>query len=959
VGVQATDSLNNVTSKVLKISAALAKAYSLVDGQLEVLVTVPVQMAGVNNFTLSVTDSKPTTITQTFSYQADEPISGIYIDEFAFDHYWGTGDTATVVLPILGDLSGYTINSQTTPLSNGLMLDVDGINNVVSVTGPPTTFSNSQVYVQLPILQGSNQVATITREYTLLAHNGTTDIGPFQCYTRPYIVGDFVGLNPLKPWFNSPTISKASGSYARVQAGSSLPPGLSLDANTALIYGTLAGISTGPSTVEYYDSLGVVHATITITWDTQLGSFTLQDNLTDGEVQQAYTGTIGSTSSVKLTAASVYRGRLPFGLSIAPDVSGTFVSITGTPTEAGYFDLWFRVVNQNGQSGYLYRRFIITYINPLVILTSSLPTASTGQPYNGSGFVLQGYGGTPPYTWSLDGTPPALPTGMSLAPLTGLLSGTPTNATYSQNLVIDLEDSASVKTSAVLLLAINNSIVITTTTLPNIIPGQNYSFSMSATGGVRPYTWAIQVGTLPTGITFNTSTGAFSGLISPSAVPYSQSITIRVTDSASTSTSKTFTLATGSSAMLIDTSGVGLVDRGAPYQGRLRAYGTFTTPNTWQVAPDSPNPLPAGLTLQANSADNGTTAFISGSTTVLMTNYSVKITAVDSLGASAQAFVLLNTTSSLAITTTSLPAGVVTGSYSFQMTATGVNTPFTWSPSTVGPYSMSSSGLITGTTGSTYNSNITFQVTDNLGDTYPLAPLAQATLNLTVQTNTLQITTASLPNATAGRSYTTSLAAAGGAAPYTWSISPASAKQLPSGLSLNSSTGAITGTTTVIGSSGITFRVTDSNNAYNDKLLTLAVISGITLFTGPDYTDSTSTNYLGYVDQGSTSSITPRPNYSFYVVATGVVTTNSSTLLAGITITNSGYTASIDSLSGGVAYIRITGPFALGIVGDNSFGITVVDSGVSVTGTFKWKVFSDGILRAVATNAFPQQLAEG
>jgi len=329
------------------------------------------------------------------------------------------------------------------------------------------------------------------------------------------------------------------------------------------------------------------------------------------------------------------------------------------------------------------------------------------------------------------------------------------------------------------------------------------------------------------------------------------------------------------------------------------------------------------------------------------------------LGASAQAFVLLNTTSSLAITTTSLPAGVVTGSYSFQMTATGVNTPFTWSPSTVGPYSMSSSGLITGTTGSTYNSNITFQVTDNLGDTYPLAPLAQATLNLTVQTNTLQITTASLPNATAGRSYTTSLAAAGGAAPYTWSISPASAKQLPSGLSLNSSTGAITGTTTVIGSSCITFLVTDSNNAYNDKLLTLAVISGITLFTGPDYTDSTSTNYLGYVDQGSTSSITPRPNYSFYVVATGVVTTNSSTLLAGITITNSGYTASIDSLSGGVAYIRITGPFALGIVGDNSFGITVVDSGVSVTGTFKWKVFSDGILRAVATNAFPQQLAEG
>jgi len=964
VGIQATDSLNNVTSKVLQIESASSQVYSLVDGQVEIIVTVPPQKTGVNNFTLSLTDSNSSVLTQTFNYLADEPVSNVFIDQFSFDHYWGSGDTTSVVLPILGSLSGYTISSTTTTLSNGLTLTVDGINNVVSVSGPPATFSNSQIYVQLPILQGSNQVATITREYTLLAHDNSAvsaDIGDVQCYTRPYIVGDFVGLNPLKPWVNSPTVSKNTGLYARVKAGSSLPPGLSLDANTALIYGTLVGIATNQSTIEYYDSLGVVHATINITWDTQAGAFLLQDNLTIGNVQQTYNGTIGSSSAVRLTTASVYRGRLPFGLSLAVDPTGTFVSLTGTPTEAGYFDLWFRVTNQNGQSGFLYHRLIVNYINPLVILTSSLPQAVTNQPYNGSGFVLQGFGGTAPYTWSLDATSPALPSGMTLNSA-GLLSGTPTASSYSQNLVIDLTDSLNVQTSAILLLAINNNVQITTVTLPKINEGQNYSYAMTATGGVPPYTWSLPGSpTLPSGITFNTSTGIFSGVTSTS---YSQSISVQAVDTIGGSghtDTKTYQLQTGAaSGMLIDTSGVGPVDRGAPYQGLLRAFGTFTTPNTWQVSPDSPNPLPTGLTLQANSADNGTTAYISGTSTALLTNYSVKVTAVDSTGQQAQAFVLLTTTSSLKITTTSLPNGTVGGSYSATLTATGYNTPFTWSLASgtlPSGYSLSSSGVISGSTGATYNSTPTFQVTDSLGDTYPLAPLAQAALNLIVQPSGLVITTTALSPVTAGRAYSFTMAGTGGTPPYSWGVASNSPAQLPTGLTLNAITGVISGTTTQVGfNNTITFFLRDNIGTTVLKSLNMTVASGLNLLTGVDYTDSTSTNYLGYVDLGSTDSISPRPNYSFYVVATGVVTTNSATLLSGITISNAGFTASVDSLSGGIAHIRISGPFSSGAIGDNTFGITVTDSGVSSTGTFKWKVYGDGTMRVAATNAFPMKL---
>jgi hypothetical protein len=140
VGLQAVDSLNNFTSKVIQIAAVSAQVYQLVDGQVEVLVTVPAQKSGVNQFTLNVTDSLAAPLTQTFSYKADDPLSNIFIKDFNFDHYWGTGDTTTVILPILGQLSGYSISSQTTSSSNGLSIAVDGTNNVVAVSGPPTSF---------------------------------------------------------------------------------------------------------------------------------------------------------------------------------------------------------------------------------------------------------------------------------------------------------------------------------------------------------------------------------------------------------------------------------------------------------------------------------------------------------------------------------------------------------------------------------------------------------------------------------------------------------------------------------------------------------------------------------------------------------------------------------------------------------------------------------------------------
>jgi hypothetical protein len=87
----------------------------------------------------------------------------------------------------------------------------------------------------------------------------------------------------------------------------------------------------------------------------------------------------------------------------------------------------------------------------------------------------------------------------------------------------------------------------------------------------------------------------------------------------------------------------------------------------------------------------------------------------------------------------------------------------------------------------------------------------------------LSITTSSpLPSGTLDVAYSTTLAATGGTTPYTWSITRGN---LPDGLSLNSSTGVISGTPTSTGLSIFDVTVTDANNNTNTKEFRLTINS--------------------------------------------------------------------------------------------------------------------------------------
>jgi serine protease len=88
-------------------------------------------------------------------------------------------------------------------------------------------------------------------------------------------------------------------------------------------------------------------------------------------------------------------------------------------------------------------------------------------------------------------------------------------------------------------VAVEYIINITPSTLPNGIVGTAYSQTVQASYGMAPYTWSIDSGTLPAGLSLGSGTGTISG--TPTMVGTS-SFTVRVTDSNSYTATRAFSI---------------------------------------------------------------------------------------------------------------------------------------------------------------------------------------------------------------------------------------------------------------------------------------------------------------------------------------------------------------------------------------------------------------------------------
>lgn len=113
-------------------------------------------------------------------------------------------------------------------------------------------------------------------------------------------------------------------------------------------------------------------------------------------------------------------------------------------------------------------------------------------------------GGNTPFIVMLTG---ALPDGMALDPLTGVLSGTP-NVAGTFNFTVDVTDSQGTNVAREFSLRILATLEITSAALPPATEDTDYTVSLVGAGGVAPYFWAAD--SLPSGLNI-TEAGVLSG----------------------------------------------------------------------------------------------------------------------------------------------------------------------------------------------------------------------------------------------------------------------------------------------------------------------------------------------------------------------------------------------------------------------------------------------------------------
>ncbi len=338
----------------------------------------------------------------------------------------------------------------------------------------------------------------------------------------------------------------------------------------------------------------------------------------------------------------------------------------------------------------------------LPLATASLPLGKVGASYSGT---LAAGGGTPPYAWSLASG--SLPSGLNLA-ATGAISGIP-DSTGTFDFTVQVKDSASPPASASGTLTITivpAALSITTTTLPSLRTGTNYSTSLDASGGVRPYSWSLVSGSLPPGLSLSAA-GFISGI--PTSAGTSD-FTVQVSDSSAPAVgvqAKLSIIIVAPPITISTALPIGFV--GLRYSATLTASGGVV-PYSWSVVSGS---LPPGLSLSPAGTISGTPATLG--------TYSLTLGVADSTTPPLTVQQVLTITvsnyapSPLVIVNSSLPLGTLGASYTAPLVATGGVPPYSWTilsgnlPPGLG---ITSAGLISGTPSFAGTYNLVVQVRD-------------------------------------------------------------------------------------------------------------------------------------------------------------------------------------------------------------------------------------------------------
>jgi hypothetical protein len=300
-------------------------------------------------------------------------------------------------------------------------------------------------------------------------------------------------------------------------------------------------------------------------------------------------------------------------------------------------------------------------------------------------------------SWSI-ASPPSLPGGITFSTSTGRFSGTPTETLSSTAFVVTATNATGSDTATV-TMTIGAALIPIISYSPSTISatvGTAIATLTPTNTGEAATSWSIN-SPLPSGLSFNTSTGVISG--TSTATSSSSVYTVTATNSSGSATT-TITVSSSAIAVLVVNTAPNAPTIGtATATGSTTATVTYTAPGsdggatiTTYTATSSPGSI-TGSVSQAGSGTISITGLTSGTT------YTFTVVATNSVGNSSPS------AASNAITTTSggtaglVPtfSSVTTASTGFTVTVTNYNASYTWSVTVTAPaaVTISSAGLIT------------------------------------------------------------------------------------------------------------------------------------------------------------------------------------------------------------------------------------------------------------------------